>query len=102
MLCNECEKRDSCKEVCRDVEIYLRRFGIHDADWMGPKYIIPKDIVPTTEGDVMRCPICNRVVSYYRARTKEYVCGRCPWTGTKEEAKTEKEKDTETTTSKRK
>ena len=37
MLCQECIKRNECKEICKEVKRYLKENGIYDQDYIRPR-----------------------------------------------------------------
>ena len=93
ITCETCPKRDTCTEVCEEIENQLEMFGIHKADWKGcGAFANPwqrnkaKDMLYQRQLEANlkkgnRCPKCGRIVKYYRKKEKMYVCGHCPWEG---------------------
>ena len=37
LFCKVCKKRSKCTKVCKEVERWLRRQGIYDADYIRPQ-----------------------------------------------------------------
>lgn len=67
-------------------------FDIYKSNWKGHgpfkterelKRSLKYDFTP--KEDYMkvgiRCPVCGKMVSYYRKKSKLYVCGKCAWEG---------------------
>lgn len=69
MFCETCEKKPTCKEICKEVKSYLKSQGIKSADWIRPR-ISPKKLKKERRKGIFYSK--HREIPFSSLKTRDY------------------------------